>query len=46
MLADATVCGWFAPVAIETYVGMKRMEMKLAGDSLDDAMCRRYAEIY
>ena len=46
LLADQTVCGWFAPVAIETYVGMKRMEMKLAGDALDDAMCRRYAEIY
>ena len=46
LLADETVCGWFAPVAIETYVGMKRMEMKLAGDSVDDAMCRRYAEIY
>lgn len=46
LLADATVCGWFAPVAVETYVGMKRMEMKLAGDVPDDAMCRRYAEIY
>jgi glutamine synthetase len=46
LLADATVCGWFAPVAVETYVGMKRMEMKLAGDSVDDAMCRRYAGIY
>ena len=46
LLADETVCGWFAPVAMETYQGMKRMEMKLAGDSVDDAMCRRYAEIY
>ena len=46
LLADKTVCSWFAPVAIETYVGMKRMEMKLAGDAVDDAMCRRYAEIY
>ncbi len=46
LLADATVCRWFAPVAVETYVGMKRMEMKLAGDVPDDAMCRRYAEIY
>ena len=46
LLADETVCGWFAPVAMETYLGMKRMEMKLAGDSVDDAMCRRYAEIY
>lgn len=44
--ADDAVCGWFAPVAIETYVGMKRMEMKLAGDAVNDAMCRRYAEIY
>lgn len=46
LLADQTVCSWFAPVAIETYVGMKRMEMKLAGVTVDDAMCRRYAEIY
>ena len=46
LLADETVRGWFAPVAVETYVGMKRMEMKLAGDRLDDALCRRYAEIY
>ncbi len=46
LLADATVRGWFAPVAVETYVGMKRMEMKLAGENVDDAMCRRYAGIY
>ena len=46
LLADETVTGWFAPVALETYVGMKRMEMKLAGEAVDDAMCRRYAEIY
>jgi len=46
LLADKTVCGWFAPVAVETYTGMKRMEMKLAGDAVDDALCRRYAEIY
>lgn len=46
MQADATVTSWFAPVAIETYVGMKRMEMALAGNNLDDALCRRYAEIY
>lgn len=46
LLSDETVCSWFAPVAIETYVGMKRMELQLAGDALDDALCRRYAEIY
>lgn len=46
LLADRTVCGWFDPIAVETYVGMKRMELKLAGDAVDDALCRRYAEIY
>jgi glutamine synthetase len=46
LAADKTVCSWFAPVALETYTGMKRMELKLAGDALDDALCRRYAEIY
>ena len=46
MLADATVTSWFDPIAIETYAGMKRMEMKLAGDVLDDALCHRYAGIY
>ena len=46
LMADATVTSWFDPLAIETYVGMKRMELKLAGPSVDDAMCRRYAEIY
>ena len=46
MLADKTVTSWFAPVAIETYVGMKRMELNLAGPDVDEALCRRYAEIY
>jgi glutamine synthetase len=46
MLADTTVTSWFDPVAIETYVGMKRMEIKLAGNKVDDAMCLRYSEIY
>jgi glutamine synthetase len=44
--ADATVLSWFAPVAVETYVGMKRMELQLAGTNVDDAMCQRYANIY
>jgi len=46
LLADATVTSWFDPRAIETYVGMKKMEMTLAGDAIDTALCRRYAEIY
>ena len=44
--ADATVMSWFSSAALETYTGMKRMELKLAGDAVDDALCRRYAEIY
>lgn len=44
--ADETVSGWFAPAAMETYHGMKHMEMKLLGDLEGDALCRRYAEIY
>ena len=46
MLADNIVTSWFDPLAIETYVGMKRKEMELAGSTLDNALCRRYAEIY
>ena len=44
--ADETVSGWFAPVAMETYHGMKRMEMKLVDGLEGDALCQRYAEIY
>jgi glutamine synthetase len=46
MLADKVVISWFDPIAIETYVGMKRMELKLSGSNVDDALCKRYAEIY
>ncbi len=46
MLADPVVTGWFDPMAIETYAGMKRREMTLAGSALDDALCQRYREIY
>jgi glutamine synthetase len=33
-------------VALETYHGMKRMEMKLLDGLEGDALCRRYSEIY
>ncbi|WP_284164998.1 glutamine synthetase family protein [Frigidibacter sp. SD6-1] len=45
-LGDPVATGWFAPLASETYVGMKRTEIALAGPSLDDDLCRRYAGIY
>jgi glutamine synthetase len=43
---DKTVSGWFSPLAQETYLGMKRAEITLAGEALDDALCARYAGIY
>lgn len=44
--ADEVVSGWFAADALETYVGMKRMEMKLAEGLTGDALCQRYASVY
>jgi glutamine synthetase len=46
LLADPVVTGWFDPLLIDTYVGMKRMEIDLAGADLSDALCQRYAGIY
>ena len=46
LLADKTVSGWFAPAALDTYVGMKRMELKLCAGLEGDALCRRYATVY
>ncbi|MBL9046161.1 MAG: glutamine synthetase [Tabrizicola sp.] len=43
---DKRAAGWFTPLALETYLGMKRSEIALAGDALDDALCARYAGIY
>lgn len=43
---DKTAAGWFTPLALETYLGMKRAEIALAGEALDDALCARYAGIY
>lgn len=44
--ADKVAAGWFSPLALQTYLGMKRAEIALAGDALDDALCARYAGIY
>ncbi|MCY1127485.1 glutamine synthetase family protein [Frigidibacter sp. RF13] len=45
-LGDPVAMGWFTPLASETYVGMKRTEIALAGHAIDDDLCRRYAGIY
>lgn len=44
--ADPVAAGWLPGPALETYLGMKRMELSLAGEALDDALCARYAGIY
>jgi glutamine synthetase len=44
--ADPVVLGWFDPLLLETYTGMKQMELSLAGADLNDALCQRYAAIY
>jgi glutamine synthetase len=46
LAADSTVTGWFAPVFIETFVGLKRHETeRLAG--LDPvAVCELYRTVY
>ena len=46
LLADDHIKEWFSPAALETYVGMKRMELKLC-DGIDvDELCKRYSKIY
>lgn len=44
--ADSTVKTWFTPEALETYTGMKRMELKLCQGLDAEALCQRYATIY
>lgn len=46
LTADKVVSGWFAPMALETYFGMKRMELKLSSGQSPDELCQRYAAIY
>ena len=46
LAADKIVSGWFSGPALETYLGIKRMEIDFAAKLESDALCRRYAEIY
>ena len=46
LAADKIVSGWFSGQALETYLGIKRMEIDFAAKLESDALCRRYAEIY
>jgi glutamine synthetase len=44
--ADATACGWFAPVFIESFAGMKAEEIKALTGLDEAAICERYREVY
>lgn len=44
--ADEIAKNWFAPLLYETYVGVKREELKLADGLDNNEMCRRYESIY
>lgn len=44
--ADKTVCGWFSPLMIDSYAGMKRHEDRLMAELDAAGRCKRYAEIY
>jgi glutamine synthetase len=46
LTADEIVRGWFSSQALDTYIGIKRMELDVAAKLESDALCRRYAEIY
>lgn len=46
LASDAEVSGWFSKEALATYIGMKRMELKLCEGLEGDALCTRYAAIY
>ena len=44
--ADARVLSWLPPLLLETYVGLKRTEIRLAEGLDDAALCRRYGAVY
>lgn len=44
--ADAIVAGWFAPIFIDTFAGMKAAEMKALAGLDEAAICERYREAY
>ncbi|MCV3765724.1 glutamine synthetase family protein [Rhizobium sp. TRM95796] len=44
--ADDRVCGWFDSVFIETYLGVRRQEMKILASSEADEICARYRTLF
>jgi glutamine synthetase len=46
LAADKTVCGWFAPVFIETFIGEKRAELAHLKDRTPATICELYRALY
>lgn len=46
LMSDPVVRGWFAPIFIETFTGMKASEMKALDGLDDDEICKRYRDVY
>lgn len=44
--ADATARAWFDPIFVETYLGMKRAELKLVEGLGGDELIKRYVAVY
>lgn len=45
-LADATVTGWFDPLFVETFVGLKRHEAERTADLEPNEICELYGKLY
>lgn len=44
--ADSVVMGWFAPLFIESYLGVKNFELAQLAGLDDDALCDLYRKLY
>jgi len=44
--ADETVTGWFAPIFVETFTGMKQAEINALADLDESEICERYKAVY
>ncbi|MBC8038313.1 MAG: glutamine synthetase [Rhizobiales bacterium] len=46
LAADKTVCGWFAPAFIETFIGEKRAELAHLKERAPGEVCELYRTLY
>lgn len=44
--ADPVVTGWFAPIFVETFIGMKTYEMATLAGLDETGICQRYRDVY